>query len=123
MFILTDTPKEFIPLSERDKEQPLTFILKPPTKKAVLEIQETLFKSLNPDSLSGDDEVSTDSIPLATLMDAHINVCVVGWKNVFDKDMNPIIFSPEKLNLFNDSTILMELYNECRELSESTEKN
>jgi hypothetical protein len=120
MFVLTDTPKEFIPSTELESENPLTFIVKPPTKRTVLDIQETLFKSLDVDENS---DVSVTQIPLAELMDNYINACVVGWKNVVDEDNNPIIFSKDKLELFNDTVILMELYNYCKELTESTEKN
>jgi len=119
MFILTDTPKEFIPSTEVESENPLTFIIKPPTKRVVLEIQETLFRSLDIEK----DEVSLDEIPLAKLMNAYINACVVDWKNVVDENKNSVPFSLEKLELFNDTTILMELYNFCKDISEGNEKN
>jgi hypothetical protein len=119
MFVLTDTPKDFIPSTEEEKENPLTFIVKPPTKRVVLEIQETLFRSLDTET----SEVSLNDIPLATLMNAYINACVVGWKNVVNEKGDEVPFSQEKLELFNDTTILMELYNFCKELSEGSEKN
>jgi hypothetical protein len=120
MFVLTDTPKEFIPSTEKEQENPLTFIVKPPTKRTVLDIQETLFKSLDVDDNAN---VSLNEIPLATLMDAYINACVIGWKNVIDEEKNEVPFSLDKLELFNDTAILMELYNFCKELREGSEKN
>jgi hypothetical protein len=121
MFVLTSTPKEFIPSTEKGKEKPLTFVIQPPTKKQVLEIQEALFQSL--DLKADEQEVSLSSIPLATLMDAYINACVVGWKNVVDEEGNEVPFSRDNLEFFNDTTILMELYNFCKEMSEGSEKN
>ena len=119
MFVLTDSPQEFIPSTEKEKVNPLTFIVKPPTKRTVLEIQEALFRSLDVEK----EEISLNEIPLATLMNAYINACVVDWKNVVDEKREPVPFSLEKLELFNDTTILMELYNFCKELSEGSEKN
>jgi len=121
MFVLTNATKSFIPSSEKGKENPLTFIVQPPTKKTVLEIQEILYKSLLTDSDEVD--ISVENIPLATLMDCYIEKCVVDWKNIVDEEGTPIPFSTEKLEYINNSEILMELYNFCKELSESTEKN
>jgi len=118
MFVLTNTPKEFIPSTEKDQENPLTFIVKPPTKKAVLDMQEQIFKSL------GDaDTVSTSDIPLSAMMNLYLETCVIGWKNVVDENGDEIEFTLSNFDNFYDSTILIELYNYCRELTESTEKN
>ena len=121
MYVLTSTPKKFIPSTEANKENPLTFIVQPPTKKVVLDIQEALFKSLDVDSESTD--ISITSIPLAYLMNVYIDACVVDWENIVDEDGKKIPFSKEYLNKFNETNILMELYNFCKELTESTEKN
>jgi len=134
MFVLTNTPKEFIPSIEEGKDNPLTFIVKPPTKKAVLDMQERIFKSISEikeepkkeDSLIKKDEkenISLDAIPLSEMMNLYLDACVIGWKNVVDSEGNEIPFSKEVFEGFYDSTILIELYNYCRELTESTEKN
>jgi len=126
MFVLTNTPKEFIPSTEKDKENPLTFIVKPPTKRAILDLQESLFKSMSEidtGSENDDSTISLDSIPLSEMMNLYLDACVIGWKNVVDINGNELPFSKEIFNDFNDSTILIELYNFCRELTESTEKN
>jgi len=119
MFVLTKTTKRFIPSSENSNENPLTFLVKPPTKTAILDIQETIFKSIDSDT----EEISIENIPLVTLMNAYFDSCVIGWENVVDEKGDLVEFTKENFENFNNSTILMELYNFCRELSESSEKN
>jgi len=119
MFVLTKSTKKFIPSTEQEKENPLTFLVKPPTKTAILDIQETLFKSIDTNT----EEINIDQIPLTSLMNAYLDICVVGWENVVDEEGNFVEFNKDNFESFYNSAILMELYNYCRELSESTEKN
>ena len=114
MFVLTNSEKEFVPTSQKDKENPLTFLVIPPTRKVVLDVQEKMLKCLGDDS-----ELDVTKIPLADLMDSYLDVCVVGWKNVKDEKGNDVVFSKEVFKKFNDLEILTELYNFIRELSEA----
>ena len=119
MFVLTNSPKEFIPLSQKDETLPLTFIVIPPTRHTVLEFQETLFKSLSQDNEGNE----ITQLPLSDIMDIFLTKCVTGWKNVFDDKGTEIPFTLENFNSFNNAEILTELYQFIKELSESTEKN
>jgi len=114
MFILTDTEKEFVPTSEKEADNPLTFVIIPPTRRTVLHLQEKLVSSLDDDG-----ELNPKNIPLADLMDLYFDDCVIGWKNMMDASNNPVIFSKELFKKFNDGEILNELYTEIKGLSES----
>jgi len=118
MFVITNTSKKFIPESQKNEENPLTFIIKPPTKKTILDLQEHIFKNAGEG-----DNMSTDDIPLSIMINLYLDTCVIGWENVIDEDGKAIPFTPENFEFFNDSTILIEVYNFCRELTESNEKN
>ena len=117
-FILTNTPREFVPKSQENTENPLTFICSPPSRKTTLDIQEKIMKSVNTD-----EEIDSLDLPIADLMELSLESCVVGWKNVNDADGNPVLFSKEAFSSFNDTVILIELYTYIKELTESTEKN
>ena len=119
MFVLTNTTKRFIPTSQKDSEKPLTFIVKPPTRKTILDFQETLFKGIATDSEGNE----MTKIPLSAIMDILLSKCVVGWENVLDEEGNEVVFSEENFCLFNEAEVLTELYQFIKELSESTEKN
>jgi hypothetical protein len=118
MFVLTNTQKEFIPESEKSSENPLTFIVIPPTRQVVLSLQEELFKSLDIT-----DDLSINDLPLAKIMELYLSACVVDWKNVKDEEGNDVPFSQETFKQFNNVEILTELYNFIKELGEGTEKN
>ena len=118
MFVITNSTKKFIPESQTNEENPLTFLVKPPTKSMILDLQEEIFKSAQ----EGDD-LKVSDIPLSKMINLYLDNCVIGWLNVQDEEGNPLSFSKENLEYFNDSTMLIELYNFCRELAESTEKN
>ena len=119
MFTITNTSKKFIPTSEKENEvNPLTFIVQPPTKKVILDLQEAIFKNA-----ADDEDIKTSDIPLSMMINLYLDACVIGWENVVDENNDLIPFSKENFEFFNDSTILIELYNFCRELTESNEKN
>jgi len=124
MFVLTNTPKEFIPTSEKDNEKPLTFICIPPTRKCVLDIQEQLLKSMADAEETNEEttEVMGVSLPISKLMNVYFEACVIDWKNVFDADGKEVPFSKEAFNQFNDLVILTELYTFIQELAEGNAK-
>ena len=121
MFVLTNSPKEFVPSSEKGKEKPLTFICIPPTRKAILDLQEMLVKSLSSTDFEGEEtEEVFDGVnlPISKMMELYLDVCVTDWKNVTDEKGNEIPFSKEIFKSFNDTVILMELYNFIKGLAE-----
>jgi hypothetical protein len=105
MFILTNSPKEFIPSSQKDKDDPLTFIVIPPKRQTVLGLQEILLSSVGEDA-----ELDMDKIPMSKIMEIYFNDCVIGWKNVVDSNNKPIEFTKENFQLINDIEMLTELY-------------
>jgi hypothetical protein len=119
MFVLTNTTKKFIPESQREEENPLAFLIKPPTKKVILDLQEEIFKNANIET----DDLQASNIPLSNMINLYLDTCVIGWENVVDEAGKAIPFTKENFEFFSESTILIEVYNFCRELSESTEKN
>ena len=114
MFILTSTPKEFIPSTQKDNENPLTFIVVPPKRNTVLNLQETLLTHSVDNG-----ELDVDSIPISQIMNTYLNDCVIGWKNVVDENNNPIEFTKENFELMNDISMLTELYQFIQELAMS----
>jgi len=119
-FILTNTPRDFIPESQKNEENPLTFICIPPTRKMILDTQEKLLQSISLDEISEDSVAN--AIPISEMMSLALDTCVVGWKNMVDTDGNDILFSKEAFATFNDQTILMELYSYVKELAEGNLK-
>ena len=117
-FVLTNSPKEFIPSTQLDQENPLTFICIPPSRMTVLNLQEKILKSV-----SAEEEIETLDLPIADMMDLYLDACVTGWKNMTDADGKEVEFTKEAFKGFNDMQILMELYSFVKELAESTEKN
>jgi len=115
-FILTNTPREFIPETQKDKENPLTFICIPPTRKLVLDTQEKLLQALSLEEMNEDSVAN--AIPISDMMTLALEACVTGWKNMVDAEGNEILFSKEMFATFNDQTILLELYSYVKELAE-----
>ena len=114
MFVLTNTPKEFIPESQKDQQSPLTFIWNPPARKTVLDLQELLLKTVDENG-----ELDSAALPLSKIMELYLEACVTGWKNIQDAEGNEILFTPETFKQFADVDILTELYNFVKELTES----
>lgn len=117
-FILTNTQKEFIPETQKDQENPLTFICIPPSRKTVLDLQEKIMKSV-----SDTEEIVSMELPIADMMDLYLTACVIDWKNMSDVDGVNIEFTTEAFSQFNDMQILLELYTFVKELAEGNEKN
>ncbi len=112
-FILTNTPREFIPESQKDQDSPLTFICVPPSRKTVLDLQELILRSVNTD-----EDLQTMDLPISTMMDLYLDACIIDWKNMTDSDGKAIAFTKEEFATFNDMQILLELYTYVKELSE-----
>lgn len=125
MFVLTNTPRKFTPTKYKDSENPLSFTIIPPTRKVNLKMQELILRSVNNTPNVSEESLNIEGVnlPIADLMDLYLEDCVVDWENVFDENKQPIKFSKEMFNYFNDSEVIVELYNEIKELAESTEKN
>ena len=120
MFILpTSKIIEYVPEQYKKLEKPLTFLIKPPTKSTVLQIQALLADV----ALTSDEETRSFAKPLNESMNICLNQCVVGWKNVFDQDNNPVEFTPENFERMNNQDILMDLYTKVQEYIGGTEKN
>ena len=119
MYILSTDPIEFIPLKFKNSENPLTFIVKPPTRKTALKLQDIILNS----SKFEEDGKEAVAIPLETVMELYLDACVIGWKNIFDSNDKAIPFTKENFDLFNDIEVITELFEYCRELTAGTEKN
>ena len=117
-FILSSSPKEFIPETQLTEENPLTFICIPPSRRCVLDLQEQILKSVG----LGED-LETMNLPISDMMSLYLDACVTGWKNMTDAEGKEIEFTKEAFAGFNDMQILLELYTYVKELAESTEKN
>jgi len=113
MYVLTNTPKEFIPESQKNETNPLTFICVPPSRKTVLDTQEKILQSVD-----DNEELESTELPISDLIDLALDSCVVGWKNLVDADNKAIEFSKENFQKFNDTAILLELYSFIKELTE-----
>ncbi len=113
MYILTNTPKEFIPASQVSEDKPLTFICSPPTRRTILDLQEKIMKSV-----SQEEEIESLELPIADMIELYLSTCVVGWKNMTDAEGKEIEFTEEAFSGFNDMQILLELYTFIKELSE-----
>lgn len=113
MIVVSSKPVEFIPEAEKEKDKPVTFIVKPPTREVVLKLQDLLQENLmhaedltNPDLLM-------QSFKFSDYASLILDECVIGWKNVFTKDDNgnlvELPFSKENLKLITDLGIISEL--------------
>jgi len=116
MFVISSSPKKFIPESQKEIKNPLTFIVVPPKRKDVLKLQELVLAAM------GDKEIMA-AVPISAIMNLYFESSVVGWENVVGEDNKALEFNEENFTMFNDVEILTELYSFIKELAESTEKN
>jgi len=110
MLVLNSKPVEFIPEAEKNKENPVTFIVKPPTREVTLKLQDILQESLQ---LSEDTDKLLQTFKFSEYAKLLMDECLVGWKNVFTMDENDnlveVEFSKDKIELITDISIIHEL--------------
>ena len=117
MYTLFSTkPIEFVPAKYKEHKNPITFIFNPPTRSLVLRTQALLAEL-------GFASKTADESTLGKLMNMTLEECVIDWKNVVDENGNPVKFSKETFNQFNDPEVLIDLYTAIQEAASGTEKN
>ena len=109
-------PIEFVPEKYKNDSNPLTFYYRPPSKSLTLRTQ-ALLASVGLDNQRADDET------LSKLMNMTLSECVVGWKNVVDDKGNPVEFTKDNFERFNDSEVLIDLYSTIQAELAGSEKN
>lgn len=132
MLILNNKAVEFIPEKEKGKENPATFMVKPPTRDTILQINQ-LTQDVVIEMLQNGEDVENVNINLLALKNFSqiktilIDTCVVGWKNVFEiNEKNEQVeakFDKQKLKDIADMELIEELANFIDDLSKPTEKN
>ena len=86
MFVLpSEKPIEFVPSVCKDDKKPLTFLIKPPTKSLILQVQSSLAESSINTSSTGNN--------LNKVMNLCLDECIVGWKNCVDENNKPVEFT------------------------------
>lgn len=134
MFILSNEPWEFVPESQKDVENPITFILVPPTREVALKGQHILQKALAKSNaiqfIGTEDSQEQINAALMTAIDEQteynellMSKCIIGWKNVVDAKGNAVAFSKDSFALFNDLAILAEVTTEIQRGKSADPKN
>lgn len=132
MLIIDKKTHEFVPTKVKDEENPITFLVKAPTRDTMLRIesitQELIVKYLKEGKELAD--VTNYEFMYQTAREVTpllIDSCVVGWKNVMtindDGELVEVPFSKEDLKLFNDVEILNELSQFIDSLAKPSEKH
>lgn len=132
MLIIDKKTHEFVPTKAKDDENPVTFLVKAPTRDTMLRIesitQELIVKYLKEGKELAD--VTNYEFMYQTAREITpilIDSCVVGWKNIMtindEGELVEIPFSKEDLKLFNDVEILNELSQFIDSLAKPSEKH
>lgn len=91
---LSKRPREYTLVSDRDSEVPTVFTLKNMDRFETAEIQER-FPVLEQDT----DKPGAKKVNVSEMLDAYLEVGLLGWKNLSDDDGQPVEFSKENFKL------------------------